>query len=140
MIEIILRKDIKEYEPKPLFGFSYRQVLTALAIAAAGAGLGVGLTAAGVPGTIMQACVLLVCAGIGFVGLGQVQGLKFELWLRIWREDRSWPRECLFSAPRLSPASERSAARRARRSRRERRADRADAAAARAESELCEFF
>ncbi|MFR4802311.1 MAG: hypothetical protein ACLT98_02610 [Eggerthellaceae bacterium] len=28
MVEIILRKDIQDYEARPLFGFTYRQVAT----------------------------------------------------------------------------------------------------------------
>ena len=32
MVEIILRKDIQDYEARPLFGFTYRQVATGAAI------------------------------------------------------------------------------------------------------------
>ena len=40
MVEIILRKDIQDYEARPLFGFTYRQVATGAAIAITAAGMG----------------------------------------------------------------------------------------------------
>lgn len=39
MVEIILRKDIQDYEARPLFGFTYRQVATGAAIAITAAGM-----------------------------------------------------------------------------------------------------
>ena len=41
MVEIILRKDMQEYEARPLFGFTYRQVLTGALIVAAATAIGV---------------------------------------------------------------------------------------------------
>ena len=38
MVEIILRKDIQDYEARPLFGFTYRQVATGAAIGLVGLG------------------------------------------------------------------------------------------------------
>lgn len=107
MIEIVLRKDIADYEARPLFGFTYRQVLTAAAIVGAGAILGVGLTLIGVPNTIMSIVVLAVGGAIGFVGLGHINGLKFEVWFRFWNENRQWKKVALFSAPVLSPYGDR---------------------------------
>lgn len=40
MVEIILRKDIQDYEARPLFGFTYRQVATGAAIAITAADTG----------------------------------------------------------------------------------------------------
>lgn len=107
MIEIILRNDISDYEPKPLFGFTYRQVATAAVVVLAGAGLGFWLTQIGVPQTPMIVAVMAAGSGIGYVGLGRPHGLKAEVWLRICREDAAWPRCVLWSSPKLSPASER---------------------------------
>ena len=45
MVEIILRKDIQDYEARPLFGFTYRQVATGAAIAITVAGIGLTISA-----------------------------------------------------------------------------------------------
>ena len=44
MVEIILRKDIQDYEARPLFGFTYRQVATGAAIAITAAGMGLAIS------------------------------------------------------------------------------------------------
>lgn len=121
MVEIILRKDIQDYEPRPLFGFTYRQAVTAALITASSAALGVGLAQLGVLNTVTLTLVMAVGAAIGFVGLGRFHGLKFEQWRAIAAYDRAWPKVALFSAPRLSPASERAKSARPRPSRRDRR-------------------
>lgn len=133
MIEIILRKDIQEYEAKPLFGFTYRQVATAALIVASASILGIGLARIGVTGTPMLLAVTCVGGAIGFVGVGRVRGLKFEEWYEIWREDRSWPRVATFSSPIIEPASSRM---KRRLSRKEKRIARLDAARSARESEI----
>lgn len=134
MVEIILRKDMQEYEVRPLFGFTYRQVLTGALIVAAATAIGVGLSRIGVGGTVMSIAVLVVCGAIGFVGLGTVHGLKFELWYRIWAEDRSWPRVATFASPTLSGPADR-AKTKEKTSRAQRRKAKLDAAAAVLETE-----
>ena len=135
MIEIILRKDIQEYEARPLFGFTYRQVLTGVLIAASSTVIALGLSRVGITGTPMILTVLCVAGAIGFVGLGKVHGLKPEQWYRIWKEDRSWPRAATFSPVILDPASGRQ--KRPRRlTSREKRAARRDAYDAAREMEM----
>ena len=135
MIEIILRKDIQEYEAKPIFGFTYRQAATGALIVAVSAALGIGLSSVGVTGTPLMLAVLAAGGAIGFVGLGRVHGLKPELWYKIRKEDRSWPKTALFSTPALSCASDR-LSRKPRPSRREKRQAKTDRAEAASESEL----
>ena len=139
MIEIILRKDIQEYEARPLFGFTYRQVATSAIIAATASVIGIVLTNLGVMPTIILMVVCSVCTAIGFLGIGSVHGLKPELWWRIWKEDRSWPRVSRFSPVIIDPASARAEASR-KLTRAERITAKRDAAAAAAESELCLTF
>ena len=140
MVEIILRKDIQDYEPKPLFGYTYRQAATGVAIAAACTLLGVGLTSVGVTGTLLIAVLVPVGMGIGFLGVGSVHGLKPEKWWAIAKADREWPRVALFSAPCLSPASERIKQKERHPTRRERRIAKADRADVAAESEMFTTF
>lgn len=139
MIEIILRKDIQDYEARPLFGFTYRQVLTGVLIAASSTVIALGFARAGITGTPMILVVLAVASAIGFVGIGRVHGLKPEQWYWIWKEDRSWPRVATFSAVILDPASCRAAQPR-RLSARKRRALRRDAYDAAREMELRPTF
>lgn len=107
MIEIILRDDIKDYEPHPFLGFTYRQLVTGALIIAAGVSLGLGLTALGVPNTIMTVCDLAVCGVIGFIGLGRVRGLKGSDYLKIKLDNSLWKKTIVFSPPQISPFSER---------------------------------
>lgn len=114
MIEIILRKDLAEYEPRPLFGFTYRQIATAALIVASAVGIAWGLSALGVEGTPMLLAVVCVCGAEAFVGVGTVRGMRTEKWLAMELEERRWPRRCDWAAPRLSCASERIGKRRGR--------------------------
>ena len=135
LIEIILRNDIKDYEPRPLFGHTYREVASALAIGLASSLTAVALVSAGVTGTPMLIAVLAVGGLIGFVGLGRIGGLRFEQWAAIRREYRSWPRVALYSPVILDPASARREAM-AKPSRKARRALARLASEAACESEL----
>lgn len=137
MIEIILRKDLQEYEARPLFGLTYRQVATAALITAVSAGVGIGMGSLGITGTPMLVAVCTIGAAIGFVGLGRVHGLKPEQWYRIWKFDKAWPKTVLFAPPILNPGSSRRAVR-GRPTRAERRQANADRAEALSESEI--FF
>ena len=110
MVEIILRKDIQDYEARPLFGFTYRQVATGAAIAITAAGMGLGISSFTEINTMWLMLILTVCAAIGLVGLGRIHDLKFEQWFAIWKADRDWPTVALFAAPTLSPYADRAAA------------------------------
>ncbi|WP_418471187.1 PrgI family protein, partial [Eggerthella sp.] len=101
MVEIILRKDIQDYEARPLFGFTYRQVATGAAIAIAAAGMGLGISSFTEINTMWLMLIMTVCAAIGLVGLGRIHDLKFEQWFAIWKADRDWPTVALFAAPTL---------------------------------------
>lgn len=136
MIEIILRKDIQDYEARPLFGFTYRQVLSGVLIAASSTVIALGFSRVGITGTPMILVVLAVAGAIGFIGLGRVHGLKPEEWYRIWKEDRSWPRVATFSPVILDAASGRQKKRPRKLSARQRRAVRRDAYEAAREMEL----
>ena len=91
MVEIILRKDIQDYEARPLFGFTYRQVATGAAIAITAAGMGLGISSFTEINTMWLMLIMTVCGAIGLVGLGRIHDLKFEQWFAIWKVDRDWP-------------------------------------------------
>ena len=67
MVEIILRKDIQDYEARPLFGFTYRQVATGAAIAIAAAGMGLAISSFTEINTMWLMLIMTVCAAIGLV-------------------------------------------------------------------------
>lgn len=103
MIEIVLRKDIAEFEPKPFFGFTSRQVITA-ALAAVGS-IAIFLLASfalHLPNTVVGYAILAFGAGVGAVGLGKVRGLRPESWLRITLAERSFPRTLVYQRPTLA--------------------------------------
>lgn len=105
MIEIVLRKDIADFEPKPFFGFTARQVLTA-ALAAIGS-IGIFLVMSFVlhlPNTLVGYAILAFGALVGAVGLGKIRGLKPESWLRITFAERSFPRTLVYQRPTLASA------------------------------------
>ena len=106
MVEIILRKDIQDYEARPLFGFTYRQVATGAAIAITAAGMGLAISSFTEINTLWLMLIMSVCGAIGLVGLGRIHDLKFEQWFAIWKADRDWPKVALFAAPTLSPHGE----------------------------------
>ncbi len=99
MVEIILRKDIQDYEARPLFGFTYRQVATGAAIAITAAGMGLAISSFTEINTLWLMLIMSVCGAIGLVGLGRIHDLKFEQWFAIWKADRDWPKVALFAAP-----------------------------------------
>ncbi len=107
MIEIVLRDDLNAYEPKPIFGLSYRTLATCACVAVACVAIGVALLAAGVSGSAGGPLILLVGGAIGFVGVGKVDGLRAEVWWRVWREDSAWGRCALYSPVRVVTAAER---------------------------------
>ena len=88
MVEIILRKDIQDYEARPLFGFTYRQVATGAAIAITAAGMGLAISSFTEINTLWLMLIMSVCGAIGLVGLGRIHDLKFEQWFAIWKADR----------------------------------------------------
>ena len=137
MIEIILRDDIGAYEPKPLFGFTYRQVATVVIAGAASIAIGLASWSIAANDTLTALLVVGVGAGIGFVGMGRVDGLRSDKWLRIWWEDQRWPRVALLSPVTLSSGRERAEARaKARAPRHERRRRMARRRAAMAATEI----
>lgn len=137
MIEIILRDDIGAYEPKPLFGFTYRQVATVVIAGAASVAIGLASWSLAANDTLTALLVVGVGAGVGFIGMGRVDGLRSDKWLRIWWEDQRWPRVALLSPVTLSSGRERAEARaKARPSRRERRRRMARRRAAMAATEI----
>ena len=101
MIEIILRDDVNDYEPKPVFGHSYRTAATALVLAVACGGLGFAGVQLGVPDSLLTPLLVGLGALIGFVGMGRPGSLRTEQWLRAWDWDRRWPRHALFCPPEL---------------------------------------
>lgn len=137
MIEIILRDDIGAYEPKPLFGFTYRQVATVVIAGAASIAIGLASWSLAANDTLTALLVVGVGAGVGFVGMGRVDGLRSDKWLRIWWEDQRWPRVALLSPVTLSSGRERAESRaKARPPRRERRLRMARRRAAMAATEI----
>ena len=129
MVEIILRKDIQDYEARPLFGFTYRQVATGAAIAITAAGMGLAISSFTEINTLWLMLIMSVCGAIGLVGLGRIHDLKFEQWFAIWKANRDWPKVALFAAPTLSPHGDRASAKK------ETKAEKAAALEADAEAE-----
>ena len=127
MVEIILRKDIQDYEARPLFGFTYRQVATGAAIAITAAGMGLGISSFTEINTMWLMLIMT----------GRIHDLKFEQWFAIWKADRDWPKVALFAAPTLSPYSDRAAAKAkgGKKPKKETRAEKAAAMEADAEAE-----
>lgn len=103
MVEIILRKDIQDYEARPLFGFTYRQVATGAAIAITAAGMGLGDLVVHRDQHAVADADHVRLRRDRLVGLGRIHDLKFEQWFAIWKADRDWPKVALFAAPTLSP-------------------------------------
>lgn len=103
MIEIVLRKDIADFEPKPFFGFTARQVVTAALAAAGSIGLFLVLSyVLHLPNTMVGYAILAFGAGVGAIGLGRVRGLKPESWLRITLAERAFPRTLTYQRPVLA--------------------------------------
>ena len=137
MVEIILRKDIQDYEARPLFGFTYRQVATGAAIAITAAGMGLGISSFTEINTMWLMLIMTVCAAVGRVGLGRSPGLKVERRFALCDAARDWPKVALFAAPTLSPYSDRAAAKAkgGKKPKKETRAEKAAAMEADAEAE-----
>lgn len=105
MIEIVLRKDIAEFEPKPFFGFTARQVVTAALAAVGSIGIFAVMSfALHLPNSLVGYVILAFGACVGAVGLGKVRGLKPESWLRITLAERAYPRTLLYQRPVLASA------------------------------------
>lgn len=111
MIEIILRSDVTVYEPKPIFGHTYRQVATFAVLLVACVAAGVGLWSVGAPQSVSGPLIVSLGALVGYMGMGKPGGLRAEQWLRIWLEDSRWPRVSTLSPVRVQTASDRQAAR-----------------------------
>lgn len=114
MIEVVLRDDVTEYEPRPIFGHSYRAMLTFVVIVALCALVGLAGWRLGAPDTLIGFAVLAIGGAVGFVGIGRPDGLKFETWWRVWSEDRAWRRCATYSAVVISTPSSRAARKAAR--------------------------
>lgn len=127
MIEIVLRRDITEFEPKPFFGFTTRQLMTGVAVLAASAATFAALSVAGsVPYSVSMYATFAVGAGVGALGVGRVRGLKPETWLSVTLAERRVPRLLVYARPQISGAP-------AERPRKKRRLARADRRALKAE-------
>lgn len=118
MPESVLRDDVNEYEPRPIFGHSYRAMLTFVVIVALCALVGLAGWRLGAPDTLIGFAVLAIGGAVGFVGIGRPDGLKFETWWRVWSEDRAWRRCATYSAVVISTPSSRAARRAEKRPRR----------------------
>lgn len=102
MIEIVLRKDIADYEPKPFFGFTARQVVTGAVITVVSIAVFALTTAVlHLPNTVAGYLILACGTGIGAVGLGRIRGLKPESWLRITLAERAFPKVAVYARPVL---------------------------------------
>lgn len=102
MIEIILRDDVSDYDPKPVFGYSYRTAATGILLAVACGGLGYLGATAGVPDSLLGPVLVALGGLIGFLGIGRPGSLRAEQWLRAWDWDRRWPRHALYASPELA--------------------------------------
>ena len=78
MVEIILRKYIQDYEARPLFGCTYRQVATGAAIASTAAGMGLAISSFTEINTLWLMLIMSVCGAIGLVRLRHIHDLKIK--------------------------------------------------------------
>ena len=100
MIEIVLRKDIRHYEPKPFFGLTARQLASIVAVIGVSIGSYVLLSVVlGMPTTFAGWIVMALGGSIGFIGLGKVNGLKPEEWLRLRKLEASQPQTMIYQRP-----------------------------------------
>ncbi len=75
MIEIILREDVSNYETKPFFGFTYRQVAAVVIAAIIAFGIfRVGIDA-GLPNELMGLFIVLEGAIVALAFLVKIQGM-----------------------------------------------------------------
>lgn len=105
-IEIILRDDVSDYEPHPVFGLTYRGVGTLATCAALGyltynllAPLGWDYRSSG-------SVILVVCALVAWVGFARPKGLRVERYLLAAAQDYLAPRRIGYATPVVTGASD----------------------------------
>jgi|GluameStandDraft_1065615.scaffolds.fasta_scaffold02201_11 small-conductance mechanosensitive channel len=100
MIEIVLRDDIRKYEPKPFFGMTGRQVASIAAAACVSVLLYLALALwLGLPQTLALWAVMAVGGAVAFAGLGTINGLKPEVWWELHRRERAMPAIAVYRFP-----------------------------------------
>ena len=98
-VEIILRDDIADFEPKPMFGFSYRQIATIVIIILA------GYFTQGMLWPILGdfkavgGVIMLESALIGLVGFGKFKGLRAEQYMGAAIQDFTVPARVEYVTP-----------------------------------------
>ena len=101
-VEIPLRADPAEYEPKPVFGkLTYRGGLTMLAVALAEMPLVMTLlkTDMRLPNELVGIIAILPVIPIAVIGLVKRHGLHFETWWPAMRAERESPSQLAWELP-----------------------------------------
>lgn len=137
MVEIILRKDIQDYEARPLFGFTYRQVATGAAIAITAAGMGLAISSFTEINTLWLMLIMSVCGAIGSSASGASTTSSSSSGSPSGRPTATGRRSPWFAAPTLSPHGDRASAKAkaGKRPKKETKAEKAAALEADAEAE-----
>lgn len=126
-VEIILRDDITDFEPKPMFGFSYRQIVTIAIIVVAGYFTHGALWPVLGDFKAVGGVILLEGALIGLVGFGKFKGLRAEQYAGAAIQDFTVPARVEYATPVALGATDKALARlRAEMTKEERRSARAE--------------
>jgi hypothetical protein len=100
MVEIVLRRDIRDYQPKPFFGMTARQIVSIAACAAVSVGLYVLLSIVlGMTPTIVMWIVTVVGGSVGFLGMGKINGVRPEEWIALRMRESSVPKTIVYERP-----------------------------------------
>lgn len=105
-IEIILRDDVSEYEPHPVFGLTYRGVGTIATCAAVGYLIYNMLAPLGWDYRQAGGAILAACAVIGFVGFAKPMGLRVERYLLAATQDYLAPSSIEYQTPVVDGATD----------------------------------
>lgn len=106
MIEIILRDDINEYEPKAFFGFTKRTILFAVLSVGLAAATFFLLTSFGLAIVLVGYFIIVEGLIMGIIGLGKFSGLPLEKYLAIAMGEFFIPKELSIKTVHVVGANE----------------------------------
>lgn len=105
-IEIILRDDVSDYEPHPVFGLTYRGVGTLAICGVVGFLLYNALSPFGLDYKVLGMAIMAECAIIGAAGFVKPKGLHMEQYLRAAVQDFLTPAHIAYEPPSVEGATD----------------------------------
>lgn len=105
-IEIILRDDISDYEPRPVFGFTWRQVGTLALCAGASWATYNLLVPFGLDYKLVGTIIMGICAVIALVGFARPKGLRVETYMMAALQDYLSPKTIEYETPIVKGATD----------------------------------